>query len=369
MQILVAPDKFKGSLGAAAVAEAIAAGLLEVLPAAEVVRLPVADGGEGTAEVICAAAGGRWHSCAAQAANGLGVSVRFVLIDGGEVAVVEASEANGLWRIPEDERDPVSATSFGVGEMMLAVAKQGARRAIIGLGGSATNDGGFGMARALGYRFLYRDGRELSGPVSDLLQLAAIKKPRDRILPSIVVAADVRAPLLGERGATRVFGTQKGATAEQLDLLEAALTKFADIVASEFGQDFRDVAGAGAAGGLGFGLLNFARAEMRAGFEVVSELVGLEEAIRAADVVVTGEGRMDAQTLEGKAPAGVAQLARKFGKRCYAVVGQLEEAPGVRELFDGIVTLPPGLTNSEQAVRAAAQEFALQIRRESEPPA
>lgn len=369
MRILVAPDKFKGSLSAAAVAEAIAAGLLDVLSKAEVVLRPIADGGEGTVEVICAAAGGRWKSCSAHDANGREVSARFALIDGAETAVVEASQANGLWRIPEHERDPISASSFGVGEMVLAAVRQGARKVIIGLGGSATNDGGFGMARALGYRFLDRDGRGLCGPVSDLLRLAAIERPRDLALPSIVVATDVRAPLLGLRGATRVFGRQKGATAEQLDLLEAALRKLADTAARDSGHDFRDVPGAGAAGGLGFGLLNFARAEMRPGFEVVARLIGLGDAVREADLVVTGEGRLDVQTVDGKAPAGVAHLARKFGRKCYAVVGQLEEAPGVRELFEGVVTLNPGLTNPAEALREAARELAVQIRRGSEPPA
>lgn len=363
MRILVAPDKFKGSLDARTVAENIATGLRAALPRAEITILPIADGGEGTADAICSALNGQWHQCDVHDAQGEMVSASFATCDGGETVVLETSQAIGLWRIPEKERDPVRASSYGAGEMLLHATQCGARKVIVGLGGSATNDGGFGLARALGFRFLDREGTELAGPVLELLRLARIERPPALDLPSIVVAADVRNPLLGERGATRVFGLQKGAHPDQLDFLEAALTRLAEVVARDFGVDYRDVPGAGAAGGLGYGLLSFASATMRPGFDVVAECIGLEEAVCSADVVITGEGRLDAQTLEGKAPAGVAELARKYGKRCFAIVGS--SISGQRSLFEGVIELTTHRVTIEQAIgdtanllRARAKELA-----------
>ena len=351
MRILVAPDKFKSSLGAREVAENIAAGLREALPEAGIVLLPIADGGEGTAEVICVAAHGEWASCPAHNANGGSITARYVMLAGGETAVLETSEAIGLWRIATEEPAPLRASSFGAGEMLLHAARRGAHRIIVGLGGSATNDGGFGMARALGFRFLDHNGTELTGTVSELRGLARIEAPLWPDFPTIIAAVDVQNPLLGKRGATRVYGSQKGSSAAELDLLEGALTHLADVVARDFGVDHRDVPGAGAAGGLGFGLLSFASATLRPGFDVVAECIGVEEAVRNADVVITGEGRMDAQTLEGKAPAGIARLARRFGKKIYAIVGQLEDGQELRGLFDGISVLSD--PNVDEAIAAA----------------
>jgi glycerate kinase len=366
MRILIVPDKFKGSLGADRVADCIAGGVREVLPGAVITCLPIADGGEGTATAICSAAGGEWHSCEVQDAFGAIVRARYCTIDGGQTAVMEISEACGLWRVPTGMRDPDRASSFGAGELLLRAIGAGAKKIIIGLGGSATNDGGFGLARALGFRFLDADGRELDGVVSDLVRLARIEPPKTVPWPEIIAAADVRNPLLGARGATRVFGPQKGADAAQVQLLEAALTRLADVVARDLGTDFRGQPGAGAAGGLGFGLLSFCAASVRPGFDIVAEFTNLEEAVRAADVVITGEGRLDAQTLDGKAPAGVARLARKLGKRVHAIVGAIDEAPGLRELFDGVSTLVTPETLSDVALaetatllRERARELAL----------
>ena len=351
MRILVAPDKFKGSLGAREVAENIAAGLREALPEAAIVLLPIADGGEGTAEVICAAAHGEWASCPAHDANGVPITARYAMLAHGETAVLETSEAIGLWRIPAEERAPLRASSFGAGEMLLHAARRGAKKIIVGLGGSATNDGGFGMARALGFRFLDQNGTELTGTVAELRGLARIETPLLPDFPTIIAAVDVQNPLLGQRGATRVYGLQKGSSGAELDLLEEALTHLADVVARDFGVDHRDVPGAGAAGGLGFGLLSFASAALRPGFDVVAECIGVEEAVRNADVVITGEGRMDSQTLEGKAPAGIANVARRLGKRIYAIVGQLEDSQELRGLFDGISVLSD--RNVDEAIAAA----------------
>ncbi len=367
MRILVAPDKFKDSLGAAEVAEQIAAGLRGGLPNAEIIRFPMADGGEGTARVICSAAGGEWHTCDVHDPMGNVVEARYCTIEHGAIAVMEMSEASGLWRVPAAGRDPVAASSFGTGELLLAAGGRGAREIIIGLGGSATNDGGFGMGRALGWRFLAADGSELTGAVSDLLRLARMIRPNDWRQPRIVVAADVRNPLLGRNGATRVYGKQKGGTPAQCDLLERALSHFADVVAAEVQTDFRDAAGAGAAGGLGFGLMSFCAASIRPGFDVVAERVNLEAAVRNTDVVITGEGRLDAQTLAGKTPAGVARLARKLGKIVYAVVGEADDLQD--SLFDGILVLRAGgmtadaaIENAPQLLREAGRRLATMLR-------
>jgi glycerate kinase len=288
---------------------------------------------------------------------------------------MEMSEAAGMRRLSPSQRDPLRASTFGVGEMIFDAATRGANEIIIGLGGSATNDGGFGMARALGFRFL-AGGKELSGVVAGLQDLTEIVSPKElvgalvssaqrkgrrltqpplqRALPRIIAAVDVRNPLLGKNGATRVFGPQKGATEDALEILERALTKLADVVASEFGFDYRDQPGAGAAGGLGFGLMSFCGARIRSGFDVVAETVGLENKMKDADVVITGEGSLDRQTLEGKTPAGVSRLARKFGKRIFAIVGRATEDGSVREIFDGIYqNARSGMSEKENMERAA----------------
>ncbi|TMP91944.1 MAG: glycerate kinase [Verrucomicrobia bacterium] len=320
MRILIAPDKFKGSLSAREVAENIALGLRDVLRDANIAIVPMADGGEGTAEVICDALGGSWLKCKAHDPLGREIDARYVWIADRKLAVLEMSEAAGMWRLSRDERDPLRTDTFGVGEMILDAAQYGAREMIIGLGGSATNDGGFGMARALGFRFDYEHEHEKK--VTCLFHLVKIAKPKELTLPKIIAAVDVRNPLLGENGATRVFGPQKGAADDKIDNLERALAKLADVVSKEFGVDYRDEPGAGAAGGLGFGLMSFCGARIRQGFDVVAEAVRLESKMKDVDLVITGEGSLDRQTLEGKTPAGVAQLARKLGKRVFAIVGR-----------------------------------------------
>jgi glycerate 2-kinase len=352
VEILIAPDKFKGSLSAREVAENIAKGLREVLPESKIDIVPMADGGEGTAEVVCDALGGKWVKCGAHDPIGREIEARYAYIDNRKLAVMEMSEAAGMRRLAESERDPLRANTFGVGEMILAAANRGAREIVIGLGGSATNDGGVGMARALGFRFFGE--QEYEQELSRIVKLEWIEKPKNLALPKMVTAVDVRNPLLGENGATRVFGPQKGATENKIDILERALGRLAEIVAKDFGIDYRDEPGAGAAGGLGFGLMSFCSAVMRPGFEVVAESVGLESKMEDVDVVITGEGSLDRQTLEGKTPAGVAQLARKLGKRVFAIVGRASEDRQVRELFDEVYVLAqPGMSEKENIARAA----------------
>jgi glycerate kinase len=372
MRILVAPDKFKDSLGARDVAECIAAGLRDILPEATIEMLPVADGGEGTADAICGALHGEWVTCDAHDALGRAIKARYIWLRERAMAVMEMGEAAGGRRIAPDERDPLRASTFGVGEMLIDATGLGATEVIIGLGGSVTNDGGFGSARSLGFRFLNRNEVELTGPVSELLNLGHISPPRDLALPRVTVAADVRNPLLGEHGATRTFGPQKGAGPEQVALLEDALSRLADVVSSDLGCDFREAPGAGAAGGLGFGLMSFCAARLRSGFDLVAEIVDLEAAIQRADIVITGEGNLDRQTLEGKAPAGVAAIARKQGKRVFAIVGRASEDQQVLHLFDRLWKLrQPGMTEQESIARARdllrerACELASEIERET----
>ena len=357
MKILVAPDKFKGTLNASEVAQNIAKGLLDVLPDAQIEVVPMADGGEGTAEAICDVRGCSWIECKAHDPLGREINARYGWIDQEKLAVMEMSEAAGMRRLSGSERDPVRATTFGVGEMILDAAKSGANEIIVGLGGSATNDGGFGMARALGFRFYFEQEHEHEHKgtrITDLLELKNIEKPSHLELPKIIAAVDVKNSLLGENGATRVFGPQKGASKSDFDNLERALTRLADVVAKQFGFDYRNETGAGAAGGLGFGLLSFCGATIRPGFEVVAEAVGLEAKMKDADLVITGEGSLDRQTLEGKTPAGVARLARKLGKPVFAIVGRASEDRELREIFEGIYqNARPGISQQESMKHGA----------------
>src|SRR5215471_3688416 len=266
MKILIAPDKFKGALNAREVAENVAKGLLDVVPDAQIEIVPMADGGEGTAEAICDARGCSWVECKAHDPLGREIDARYGWLGQGKLAVMEMSEAAGMRRLSETERDPIRATTFGVGEMILDAKNRGAHEITLGLGGSATNDGGFGITRALGYRFLSNE-KELTRVVSDLQALTKIEpllvageppanstmqQARLPLQLRIIATVDVKNPLLGENGATRVFGPQKGASKSDLDNLECALKRLADVVATEFGFDYRDKPGAGAAGGLGF---------------------------------------------------------------------------------------------------------------------
>lgn len=352
MRILIAPDKFKGSLSGQQVAENIAVGIRDVLPDAELDISPVADGGEGTAEVIRRARGGEWVTCAAHDALHREIQACYLFKSDTRTAILEMSEAAGIARILPHDRAPLHANTFGVGEMMRDAAARGAQEIVVALGGSATNDGGFGIARALGFRF-FADDEELIGGPDELLKLTHIKPPHELRLPSVIGAADVTNPLLGTRGASRLFGAQKGATPDQIELLERALTRLADVAAHDLHCDWREAAGAGAAGGLGYGLLTFCGATLRAGFDLVSEAIRLHDRVQGADVVITGEGRLDEQTREGKAPAGVARVARAAGKPVFAIVGTTEITGS--EMFDAVLVLARAPIEASQATPRAAE--------------
>ena len=365
MRVLIAPDKFKGSLTAAQAAAALAAGWREGWPLGkplEIECLPVADGGEGTAEAIHDALAGRWITLAVHDPLGRIVEGRYALVEhaGGErLAVLEMSSASGFSLVQGDDRDLLRANTFGTGQLLAhALRKGGADRVVIGIGGSATNDGGIGLAAALGFRFLDTEHRELEPVPQHLQDLASIEFAAEALPPvPINVACDVKNPLLGPRGATRVYGPQKGLRDEaQAIQLELGLTQLAEVAARTFGRDHRDAPGAGAAGGLGFGLMTFCSAELLPGFELVASRLGLEAAVARADLVLTGEGSLDGQTLEGKAPAGVAAMARRLGRSVIAFGGRVQEAARVAlvNCFDEIVALSevePELTQEQRMAR------------------
>lgn len=369
MKILVAPDKFKGSLSAVAAAEAIAAGFARGWPEAEVECAPMADGGEGFAEALCAALGGVWVEAPARDPLGREIVGRYAWIESERLAVLDASEASGLWRLTGEERAPLRANTFGTGQLLRHAVERGARRVLIGLGGSATTDGGIGLAAALGYNFLTSDGDDLEPLPGNLLALIRIETEEAIALPEIVAACDVQNPLLGPRGTAHVFAAQKGASAADIVALEEGLLNLADVVFSDLECDFRDTPGAGAAGGLGFGLMTFCRAQICSGFDLVAQTLRLEERIRACDLVITGEGRLDAQTLEGKGPAGVAALARRHGKPVLAFAGSIAENSGVDCLFDAAcaildepVTLDAALSRGAEFLTRSAARTARLLR-------
>ncbi|MFE6865561.1 glycerate kinase [Kitasatospora sp. NPDC057692] len=322
--VVVAPDKFKGALEGAEAAARIAAGIRRAAPGTEVRELPVADGGEGT---LAAALAAGFARVPAKVAGPTGLPVDAAFAVRGGTAVVELAQAAGLARLPGGRVAPLTAGSYGVGQLIGRAVGQGARRIVLGLGGSAGTDGGAGLLQALGVSLLDADGAELASGGAALRRLARIDPgPLARTLEGVevVVACDVDNPLLGPRGAAAVYGPQKGASGDDLVVLEEGLARFADLVGSTVGRDVRDAPGAGAAGGVGFAALALLGAAMRPGIELLLDLLGFDEAVRGASLVVTGEGCLDAQTLHGKAPAGVAAAAARAGVRVAAVAGRVE---------------------------------------------
>lgn len=357
MRVVIAPDSFKESLSAAGVASAIAEGVRDVVPDAITVCVPMADGGEGSLDAVLAATSGERRKARVQDANGQPCDASWGWLGEGR-AFIEMAAAAGLEQIPPAERKPLQASSYGVGQLIKEALDAGATHIVIGLGGSATNDAGAGLLQALGVRLLDRDGHELPAGGAALKMLDRISTDdADPRLSEVEfeIAVDVDNPLCGERGASAIFGPQKGANPEQVEQLDAALAHFADVCARQFGKDERDVPGMGAAGGLGFAIKTCFSARFRPGVELVAELSGLAAALQGADLVFTGEGRMDAQTLLGKTPAGVARYASRQGIPVLAIVGSLGD--GYEALYQVGITaafsLAPGPITLEQACRDA----------------
>lgn len=354
MRILIAPQEFKGSLTARAAAEAMARGLRRSVPEADLEVLPMADGGPGTLDVLVEATSGRFVEAVARGPMGEPVRARWGALGDGRTAVVEMAEASGLVRVPEAERDPRRASTHGTGELLRAALDEGYRRIIVGVGGSATNDGGAGLAQALGVRLLDEGGNDLPPGGAALARLQRIDAARSdaRLRESeVIVAADVTNPLCGPDGASLVYGAQKGAGEAVARELDAALAHFADVVKRDLGIDKANEPGAGAAGGLAYGLLVFCSATMRPGFEVVAEAAGFAAHLVGADLVVTGEGRLDRQTAFGKTTAGLARAARAAGKPVVAIVGSTQDG-GEPSLFDAVFALTDYASADEAVSRA-----------------
>jgi glycerate 2-kinase len=354
VKLLIAPDKFKGSLSAAAVSEALCQGWRSVLPETEVSFAPMADGGEGFTEALASAFSGEWINVDSIDAIGRPISCRFYWVPSTRTAIIAMSEASGIERIAAQDRDPYRANTEGTGILIRRAMELGATRILLGLGGSATTDGGIGMAAALGYRFFCATTGEVLLPIPENLpKIGRIDSSGIAKMPQIIAACDVQNPLLGVRGTATVFAPQKGADARAVAFLEEGLLRLAEVVRRDLSRDFAAIAGTGAAGGIGYGLLSFCNAVMEPGFDLVAKAVGLEERIAQSDLVLTGEGRLDAQTLEGKGPAGIAAMARAAGKPVIAFAGSIEETQRVLERFDATFPIIDRAVPLEEAMKDA----------------
>jgi len=370
MKIVIAPDSFKESLTAMAVASEIEAGFREFFPDAQYVKLPVADGGEGTVQAMIDASGGRRVEMQVTGPLGEPVSAFYGLMGDGATAVIEMAAASGLELVPPARRNPLHTTSYGTGQLILNALDAGARRFVLGVGGSATNDGGAGMLQALGGRLLDAAGADLNAGGGALAALARIDLSAldPRIRDSVFdIACDVTNPLVGERGASAIFGPQKGATPEMVEQLDANLRHYAAIIARDLDQHVAEIPGAGAGGGIGAGMMVFLGGRLRPGSEIVTAAVGLDAAVADADLVITGEGRIDGQTIHGKTPIGVAKVAQRHGKPVIAIAGGLApgaaavHAHGIDAVFGAVsrpCTVEEALASAAVNVRSAARNIA-----------
>ncbi len=351
MRVLIAMDKFKGSVTALEAGRSVARGLARICPHWQVDVCAIADGGEGTAEVLVQAKAGHWRTADVLDARARPRQARYGWLPGNE-AVMEMSEASGLALVADLPLDPASASTFGTGQLMRQAILDGAKRLFIGIGGSATNDGGIGMAQALGFRFHASDGAEVADLPRQWEAVGRIERSPISF-PEIVVACDVDNPLLGERGATAIYGPQKGVT--NGGLFEARLAKLAALVQRDLGADFSAEPGAGAAGGLGFGLMAFCGARLTSGFDLVAMATGLRDRMAGADIVITGEGSLDAQSLSGKGPVGAATLARAAGAKVIGLAGGVSRSAGLAERFDLLLACKPESMPLAEAMQRGAE--------------
>ncbi|KAA1284510.1 MAG: glycerate kinase [SAR202 cluster bacterium] len=368
MKILVAPQEFKGSISALSVAEAAETGVMRVFPEAEVVLCPVADGGDGTLETLVEVSGGEVRTCSVQNPIGETITAQWGAMGDGVTAVIEMARTSGLALLSLDERDPLNSSTFGLGQAILEALNQGFRKFIVGIGGSATNDAGAGMAQALGATLLNAEGKSIPFGGAALADLRSIdiSKMDTRIENSqFMVACDVSNPLTGDEGASAVYGPQKGATPEMVAQLDNALLNFAEIVKKDIGKNVSEISGAGAAGGLGAGMLAFMGAELKAGVDIVLETVQLREKLSDVDLVITGEGGMDFQTVYNKAPIGVARIAGEFNIPTIAIAGLLGQNftvvhdHGIRaatSIVDGPISLEESSERASELISNSVEE-------------
>ncbi|HZH59474.1 MAG TPA: glycerate kinase [Metabacillus sp.] len=359
MKIVIAPDSFKESLSAMEAALAIERGFKAVFPDAAYNIMPMADGGEGTVQSLVDATDGSIEERVVTGPLGNPVKAFFGLMGDGKTAVIEMAAASGLHLVPAEQRNPLVATTRGTGELILSALDLGVEHIIIGIGGSATNDGGAGMVQALGGRLLDESGNDIGaggGALSDIVSLDLTELDPRLKRAKIEVACDVDNPLTGPRGASAIFGPQKGATPEMIQVLDQNLTHFADVVEVSLGESIRNIEGAGAAGGLGASLVAFLNAELKRGIQIVLDAVNFDDAVKDADLVITGEGRIDSQTIYGKTPIGVAKAAKKYGVPVIGIAGSLSNDSDVvyEHGIDALFSIVPGVTTLPDAFEHAA---------------
>lgn len=357
MKIVIAPDSYKGSLTAKEACTAIKKGVLKAVPDAEIITIPMSDGGEGTTRSLVDSLGGEMVKCKVLNPLGEAITAEYAILS-DHTAVIEMAEASGLTLIGKERRDPMKSTTYGTGEMIRDALDRGCRNFILGIGGSATNDGGAGMAQALGFGLLDRNGRQIPFGGAGLAEADRIDRSTadPRIGESrFIVACDVDNPLCGENGASNVFGPQKGATPEMIGILDKNLGYFADIIERDIGVYVKDTPGAGAAGGLGAAMLAFLNASLRKGVDIVIDAVGLKSSLQGADLVITGEGSCDFQTVKGKTPYGVAKTAQQLDIPAVIIAGHV--GTGVEALYAygvvGIFTLVNGPVSLDHAIENA----------------
>ncbi|GAA0316539.1 glycerate kinase [Bacillus carboniphilus] len=366
MKIVIASDSFKGSCSTVEVATAIEKGIRRIKKDAEIVKIPVADGGEGTVDALVLGTGGKYETVEVIGPLGNKISASYGILE-GNVAVIEMASASGLPLLKKDELDPLKSTTYGTGQMIKAAIDKGCKKIFIGIGGSATNDGGVGMAQALGVSFKDQDGKEIGFGGAELARLTDIDTTQldPRIKETeIIVMSDVTNPLCGEKGASYIYGPQKGATPEIVKQLDANLKHYASVIEKKLGIDVLDVPGAGAAGGLGAGLVAFCNVELYPGVEKILEVTGIDRHLLDADLVITGEGRIDSQSIYGKVPVGVAKRAARHKVPVIAIVGSIGEgaaevyAHGVTAVLDIIpkpMSLEEAMDNASSLIEQAAE--------------
>ncbi len=379
MKVVVAIDSLKGSMSSLEAGEAIKAGVLNVYPDADVQVRPLADGGEGTVEALALGMGGKLHTVSVTGPHGRKVDAVYGILSDGETAVMEMAQAAGITMVEGEERNPLRTTTYGVGEMICDAMEKGCRHFIVGIGGSATNDGGIGMLMALGYEMLDAEGKPVSMFGSGLEKIVEIRK--DKVNPLLAecefrIACDVTNPLCGPQGCSAVYGPQKGATPEIVETMDGWLAKYAETAKKYFPESDAEYPGTGAAGGLGFAFRTFTNAVLESGIRIILDETKLEEYVKDADVVVTGEGRLDGQTVMGKAPIGVAEIAKKYDKTVLAFAGCVTPDAvacndhGIDAFFpilQGVVTIEEAMDreNASKNMTATVTQAFLLLRRAS----
>ncbi len=362
MKILIAPDSFKETQTSAHAAEAMRAGVLKIFPDAQIDTIPVADGGEGTVESLVDGMGGQIIKQTVTGPLGEKTEAEYGILP-GDVGVIEMASASGLGLVPQNRRNPLVTTTRGTGELILDAVKEGCKKIIIGIGGSATNDGGMGMARVLGYRFVDKSGSDIAeggGTLSLLDKISTSEVVSGLSEITFLVACDVKNPLFGPEGASVVYGPQKGASKKNVDLLDKNLYHLADVVKADMGLDIAETPGAGAAGGLGFGLMAFCGAELKSGIEIILDLVNFDDHLAGVDLVITGEGKIDGQSMYGKVPVGIAGRAKKHDIPVLAIVGGI--GSGVDTVYDyGIDSIMSSVNNAMTLEEAMSRSKELLI--------